>query len=110
VLAALLSVACVESVSHPFEDFVIEVEPAKLRERCRSRRASFIHDTSGDSTSIASQARISSDARPQSATIAEAFVAGLAASKAENAASSSVSSSWNRRSSAAAPSSAFARS
>ena len=41
MLAALLSVACVESVSHPFEDFVIEVEPAKLHERCRSRR--FVH-------------------------------------------------------------------
>jgi hypothetical protein len=29
VLAALLSMACVESVSHPFEDFVIEVELAQ---------------------------------------------------------------------------------
>jgi hypothetical protein len=77
------------------------------------KRDCFVHDTSGESTIIASQARISSDARPQSATcftqtIAEAFVAGLVESKEENAASSSVSSSRNRRSSAAAPSSAFA--
>jgi hypothetical protein len=40
----------------------------------------FVHDASGDSTIIVSQAGISSDARPQSATcltqaIAEAFVA-----------------------------------
>lgn len=79
------------------------------------REIHFVHDTNGDSTIIASQARISSDASPQSATcltqaIAEAFVAGLVASKEENAASSSVSSSRKRRSSAAAPSSAFPRS
>ena len=29
MLAALLGMACVKSVSHPFEDFVIEVEPAE---------------------------------------------------------------------------------
>jgi hypothetical protein len=66
-----------------------------------------IHDTSGDWTSIASQARISSVARPQSATcltqaIAETLVAGLVASREKNAASSSISSSRNRRSSVAA--------
>src|ERR1700727_2342208 len=50
------------------------------------REIHFVHDTKRDSTIIASQARISSDASPQSATcltqaIAEAFVAGLVASK-----------------------------
>ena len=47
------------------------------------------HDARGDSTIIAGQARISSDASPQPAThlthaVAEAFVAGLVASKEEN--------------------------
>ena len=105
-------------------DWLPKRKKATRKPPSRTRETHFLHDARGDSTIIARQARISSDASPQPVTclthaIAEAFVAGLVASKEETAASSSISSSRNSRSSAAAPpsgwrttrgSSAFARS